>query len=218
MPRLWSRSTRGLGVVALCVVLAACATGPRPTLGAPVDAPLGTSGQPTGDPAVDALLARLDAVGDRTFTATYRIVRRLGPLETTATVVQDPPRLSVTVGGVRFVHNGTELTCDLATGMCEPGILDQRISDYMIGSRFYADGPAAALRVAMSRRTGVPELTQEVVAGLTVDCVRVPLGQGSDTTCVTPDGPLARLDTAALDVQLVTWSTEADAAAFASPG
>jgi hypothetical protein len=70
----------------------------------------------------------------------------------------------------------------------------------------------------MSRRSGAPELSQEVVAGLTVDCVRVPLGQGSDTTCVTPDGPLARLVTAALDVELLSWSAEADANAFAPPG
>ncbi len=210
---------RGLGAVALCLGLAACATGPRPTLGAPVDAPLGTSGQPTGDPQVDALLARLDATGERTFTATYRIVRRLGPLETEATVVQAPPRLSVTVDGVRFLRTaGGDLTCDLAAGTCEPGILDQRISDFMIGSRFFADGPAAALRVAMSRRSGAPEFSQEQVAGLTVDCVRVPVGPGSDTTCVTPDGPIARLDTAALKVELLTWSSDVQPDAFTAPG
>ena len=88
-----------------------------------------------------------------TFTATYHIERKLGPNNTNGTVVKD----------------GTELSVTVATSGSSPGARSdvlalardvrgrhprRRISNYSIGSAFWASAPARALRVAMSRRSG----------------------------------------------------------------
>ena len=208
-----------VAVVAVGAVLAGCGVGERPTLddAAPVPG-TGTTRAPlpTGVVEVDALLARLDGTASVAFTATYRITRKLGNVGADASVVQAPPRTAVTVGDVRFVvGDGADRTCDVPTATCEPGRLDQRVSDLMIGSRFYAEGPAAALRVAMGRRTGDAVVSTREVAGLSVDCVTVPVGAGGDVTCVTPAGPIAVLDTAALLVELQSWSDTPDETQFA---
>ena len=69
---------RALALAGAAVVLAACATGARPTLGptVPVGGPSGTS---TGNAAVDAVLQRLESANRPAFTATYEITRKLGP-------------------------------------------------------------------------------------------------------------------------------------------
>ena len=216
--RAAARIAVAVAVAATPAVLAGCATGERPTLD---DAPASTTSAtsaplPTGVAEVDALLARLDATATAPFTATYRITRKLGNVGADAAVVQAPPRTAVTVGDVRFLTgDGEDRTCDVPTATCEAGRLDQRVSDLMIGSRFYAEGPAAALRVAMGRRTADAVLSAREVAGLTVDCVTVPVGAGADVTCVTPAGAIAVLDTAALLIELQSWSDAPDEAQFA---
>ena len=62
------------------IALAGCVTGPRPSFDA--DEP---AQQATGDPAIDAVLERLDRVGLEQFTADYTILTRLGGKESTAT-------------------------------------------------------------------------------------------------------------------------------------
>jgi hypothetical protein len=211
-----------VAVAAFAVVAAGCALGERPTLGEPADAAPGlpaaenpAATASTGVAEVDALLARLDATPAVTFAADYRVTRKLGPVTADARVEQLPPQLAVTVGDVRFiVGDGNDRTCAVSASTCEPGRLEQRISDLMIGSRFYAEGPAAALRVAMARRVADPEFTTREIAGLVADCVSVPVGDGADLTCVTPDGPLALLDTAAVTIEITSWSTAPDPAAF----
>ena len=71
-----ARTSRTVVVAVLgALALAACATGPRPSFDA--DEPMQ---QATGDPAIDAVLERLDRVGIEQFTADYTILTRLGGL------------------------------------------------------------------------------------------------------------------------------------------
>ena len=46
----------------------------------------------------------------------------------------------------------------------------------------------------------------------------MPVGGGEETYCVTGDGLLALLDTAAMHIELTSFAPEADSAAFARPG
>jgi hypothetical protein len=145
------------------------------------------------------------------------VTRKLGPNETTATVVQDGDKRSVTVGDVRFLHDGDDQTCVLSAKTCEPGTLDARISDYSIGSAFWASAPARALRVSVSRRAGPIVPSSQTIAGQPAECVDVPVGLGVEHYCALAQGPIARWDTAAISVELTAFSPTADQSAFSPP-
>jgi hypothetical protein len=209
-------------VLAVVTVLtaAACATGPRPTLQRP-DTPAqlgGATGTPSGDAGADSVLKLLEAADGSTFTATYQITRKLGPATTDATVVQRDGTRSITVGDVRFLHTDHDVTCSLTHDACEPGTLDARISDYSVGSAFWAGGPARALRVALTRRSGPPVASTQDVAGQSAQCIDVPVGAGVEHYCATSIGPVARWDTAAVQVELTGLSPTPDITAFTEPG
>jgi hypothetical protein len=201
-------------LIALVVTTAGCALGPRPHLTEEAAALGGAPGTPSGDAAADRVLGLLEAVSDAPFTATYQVTRKLGPNVTTATVVQDGDRRSITVGDVRFLHTEQDATCILSTKACEPGVQDARISDYSIGSAFWADGPARALRVSMTRRAGAPVASTQTIAGQEAQCVDVPVGAGVEHYCATPAGPIARWDTAAVNVELTGFDGTPDPNAF----
>ena len=152
MPRV--RPVTSVALAALVVFFGAAACVPsdsRPTLGtAPVDT---LSHEPTGNVDVDRVLARLDGVDGKTFTASYAIRRKLGDLERSASVVQLPPRTLVRIGDVSLFSDPPQQTCDAATGTCEDGLLEQRISDIGVSSRFY--GPATAQQLPRRSGTGV---------------------------------------------------------------
>ena len=105
-----SRRLAAVAAAMLSVTLTACFTGERPRLveGAAT----------TGDPASDAVLARLEGIGDAVFTADYDLLTRFGDLHTAASVVQaEPGRRSITIGKVRFLLDGAEAaTCDVGHG------------------------------------------------------------------------------------------------------
>jgi hypothetical protein len=204
-------------LIAVAAVAVACATGPRPHFAEDAAALGGEPGTPSGDAGADRVLGLLEAVGDGPFTATYHITRKLGPNETNAMVVQDGDKRSITVGDVRFLHTDQDVTCVISRKACEPGTLDARISDYSVGSAFWASGPARALRVALTRRSGPSVPSTQTVAGQEAQCVDVPVGAGVEHYCATPGGPVARWDTAAVAVELTGFADSAELDAFAVP-
>ena len=143
-------------------MLTACGTGQRPSFDA--DQP---SVAPTGDPAIDEVLDRLDRVDLQQFTASYTILTRLGGLESTATVVQaDNSRRSVTVNNVRYLDGtGTSATCNLTTDECEAVINDARTSDIQVTHDFYGTSVARRLRVDAGRRLDNARGYQSTIAG-----------------------------------------------------
>jgi hypothetical protein len=208
---------------ALAVVVAGCATGSRPHFVQPPSSSAllgGNAGTPSGDAGADTVLRLLESTAAGDFTATYHITRKLGPNETDATVVQEGADRSITVGDVRFLHTNDDQTCSVSAQTCAPGTLDARISDYSIGSAFWAAGPARALRVALTRRSGPPVASTQTVGGAAAQCVDVPVGAGVEHYCATQEGPVARWDTAAVTVELTGLKANADAGAFApaAPG
>lgn len=176
------------------------------------------AGSTLGDPPTDAVLERLEQVAGQTFTASYRLLRKFGNKSTTATVVQDGEEVSVTVGDVRFLLGSRTVTCSMASGQCEDGTIDARISDYSIPSTFFAESPARALRVAYARKTGDTVAADQTIAGVPSICVEIPVGNGSERYCATPVGAIAQWDTAAIHVELTDLKETADPTAFEVPG
>jgi hypothetical protein len=194
-------------------LLGACATGPRPSFDA--DEPvLG----PTGDPAVDAVLERLDAVGREAFTADYEILTRLGGRESTATVVHaGDGRRSITVNDIRFIDGtGANATCQLATGTCEALINDARVSDVQLTHDFYGPSMARRLRVDAGRSIGDVQGYEITQADQQALCVDVPVTGGTKVYCALESGVLARYDGADLFIELTRADPIPDESAFAT--
>ncbi len=131
----------------------------------------------SGDPAVDAVLERLDLTRTGVFTADYTVLTRFGNKTTPATVVQaGPARRSVTVGHVRFiVDNADTATCDLDTGACSMTIDAARISDTQLAPDFFATSAAIRLRRSAAARVGPTVASTETIAGQHGTCVAVPV-------------------------------------------
>ena len=90
-PSRGARRATLVGVLlALAPTLTGCFTGARPTL---AEGPA-----MSGDPAVDAVLSRLDQTRTRVFTAGYDILVRFGGADKQATVVQAGHAFSVEPG------------------------------------------------------------------------------------------------------------------------
>lgn len=201
-------------VVAVAALIAGCATGPRPSF----DTEQPTLG-PTGDPAVDAVLDRLEAVEGQPFTADYEILTRLGGLESTATVVQTADgRRSVTVNDVRFLDGaGTTATCALGSGTpCENVINDARVSDVQLTHDFYAPSMARRLRVDAGRSIGDTTGYEITQAGQPALCVDVPVTGGTKVYCALESGVLARYDGADLFIELTRVDPAPDETKFAT--
>jgi hypothetical protein len=210
------RAAGALAVVVVALVVGGgCGVGERPTL-VEAGAVGGEPGTPTGTPAADEVLALLEGDLPDAVTADYSITTKLGGTSRPARVVRSGDRLSVTIGDVRFLRDAGEQTCDLATGSCEDGLQEARVSDTAVTSQFYGAAPARVLRVSLARATGEPVGSSETVAEHPATCVTVPSGQGDERTCATPEGLLALWDTAAVTIQLQDLKTSADEADFAT--
>jgi hypothetical protein len=206
-------------LVALGLGAAGCATGSRPSFGEGAATTVlgGDVGTPVGDAAVDTVLGRLEQPAGPDFTAHYQLVRRLGDVHADATVVRHGEDMSVTIGDTRFLLGDQPQTCTVSTGACVDGTLDQRVSDTGISSTFWSPGPARALRVAYARRTGGAQPASQQVGGQTVQCVDIPLGEGTERYCATALGPVAVWSTADKQVELVSMTDTADVGLLGEP-
>ena len=200
-----------LATLVVAATLSSCFTGQRPSFEdeQPLD-------EPTGSAPIDAVLNRLDVADTATFSADYRILTKLGGLESSATVVHAPDgRRSITVNDVRFLINtGTDSTCDLVDDTCEAVINDARISNTQLGHDFYAGSFARRLRVDAGRRVGDPTGYQITQAGQQALCVDVPVTGGVKSYCAVEAGPLARYDGADQFIEMTAMGDTVDEAAF----
>jgi hypothetical protein len=205
---------RTLGIATIAALaFAACATGQRPSFDA--DEP---AQQATGDPAVDAVLERLDRVGLEQFTADYTILTRLGGKESTATAVQaDNSRRSITINDVRFIDgSGTAATCNLTTAECEAVINDARVSDVQITHDFYGSSFARRLRVDAGRSLTPARGYTETIGGQPATCADVSVSGGTKVYCALDTGPLARYDGNDVLIELVAFTPTPDESKFAT--
>ena len=192
------------------VALSGCMTGPRPTL---IDRPR------IDDPAIAAVLERLDRADGARFTASYLIVTKYGGATTMARVTQDGDRRSTTVGTVRFIVDAVgSRTCDTVTGTCEDGINDAATSDVQVTHQFWYRAMANRLRTDAERNITPASPSTYEVAGRTATCVAVPVVGGQKSYCAFDTGVLAGYDGADLTIDVTEYSDEADPSLFAASG
>ncbi len=207
-----ARAARGaVASLTLALVVTGCMTGERPSF---------DDSQParaaTGDPAIDAVLQRLDRAPVEHFTADYSLLTRLGGLESTARVVQsDNSRRSITINDIRFLDGtGTVATCNLTTDECEATLNDARVSDLQLTRDFYAASAAQRLRVDAGRKIGEARAHEMDIAGQLATCADVPVSGGTKTYCAIEAGALARYDGNDLLIELIGYDPQPDESAF----
>jgi len=206
---------RSVGRVALVVVaavlLAGCFTGQRPSF---ADHKFG-AGTTTGDPAIDAVLTKLDtaATTPPTFTTTYDITVRFGNLQKTATVTVDGRSRSITMGDVQYVQTpGLIETC--RSSVCTTGLDAAAISDSQMTVDFYAADAATRLRVDAAAKIGPTASRTEQIAGQPASCVDVVQSSGTASYCALDDGILAKLTDGDVFVTMTSYSPTADPTAL----
>ncbi len=198
LKQVFRRPRIAVALLAITLTLSACFTGQRPSF-APVD-------PASNDPAIAAVLQRLQAVTVEPFTASYSILTKFGNITTEAAVTQvGPSQNSVTIAGVRYLFDTSgPQTCDVATASCQPGTDDARISNLSTTHAFYADAAAARLRQDAAVKVGAATASTQIIGGQTATCVLLPFTEGNKLYCVLDNGLLALQDTPDLRISLVS--------------
>lgn len=196
------------------VVLTGCFTGKRPS---PANDPF-QPGTSSGNAAIDQVLAQLDQVDSGPYTADYTVLTKYGNTSRPATVAVDGSRRSVTIGEVRFLTTADSAqTCLLDSAQpCSSTIDPARVSDTQITPTFFAADAAKRLRRDATSMVAPPLSHVENIAGQVATCVDVPLPGGTSVFCALQGGPLARLDDAAVSIDLRSFTATVDEAVFAA--
>jgi hypothetical protein len=202
--------------VVLTLVLTGCFTGERPSF---QDADAFPPGSTTGDPAIDAVLAKFDAVTTGPATAKYSVLTKYGNLTSKASVALSPGKRNIIVENTRYIQNDTgSATCTVDnTVPCSTGWDPTRISDTGLTVDFYATDTAKRLRRDAQAKVGPSTAHDESVADQPVTCVDVPLTGGTARYCALANGMVAILDDGDVRVALTGFSAKAADAQFTIP-
>jgi hypothetical protein len=193
------------------LVLTACGLGERPYF---ENSPTAV-GTETGDPAIDAVLELLDAVGGAEFTGSYQSTLLFGGVVSAAQTTQVGPRRSVTIGKVRYLYDGgSSRTCVLDTGVCDDGIQAAAVSNTGLTPEFAFGDMAKRLRRDAVAKVGPSVASVEEIAGASATCVDVSVSGGTKQYCVLGDGAIARFLGADLELELISYSTSVDETLF----
>lgn len=210
-------SRRGLVALALfAVLLTGCYTGERPYFNAEGAFPPGTT---TGDPSIDAVLNKIDAVTEGPATAAYSILTKYGNVTRPGLVVLDPGSRSITVGNVRFIQTPERAATCTEDGSqpCIDALDLQRISDTGVTFDFYGADTAKRIRRDAEAKIGPAVLHTDTIAGQSATCVDVPLPGGTAVYCALDNGVVAKLDDGDVLVTLTLYGGVVDPNAFVIP-
>lgn len=203
--------SRRLPVLALsAVLLAGCFTGQRPHF---------EEVTTTGDPAIDAVLDRLDAITSGPVAAAYEVLVKFGSSSTTAVVSLDAGNRNVIVGNVRYLDTAAVVaTCTVDLSQpCVDGLDPARISDTLLTIDFYAADTAKRLRRDAQAALAPAVARTATIAGRNATCADVPLAGGTAVYCVLDNGLLALLDDGDVRVTLTLTVDEIDPTQFVPP-
>ena len=198
-----------VGVVALG--MSGCFTGERPTL----------AHEPsTGSAAVDAVVDRVNDLGDAVYTATYDVVTTFDGKSTTVRASQSgTSRRSLTIGDIRYLVDGSSTrTCTVSTGECVDVIDASRVSDVQMTPDFFGTSLSARLRRDAEVAVSEPTASTEQIQGQAATCAAIPVDGATNTYCVLDNGVLARLAAGDLVVTMTAYEPGADASLFTEGG
>ena len=204
---------RSAALAVLVLGATGCMEGQRPSF---EDSPT-VEGTMTGDPAIDAVLTRLDAVSDSVFTAEFTATLLFGGAVSSSTVTRDATqtRQSVTIGNVRYISEASgRRTCALDTLICEPEIQAAAVSNTGLTPDFAFGDMAKRLRRDAVARIGTATPSNIELAGRTSTCVDVPVSGGTKQYCVFDNGVIARFVGADLSLDVLTTTDVVDEALF----
>ena len=198
-------------LAASTLLLSGCFTGKRPSFRTEKF----EQGTPTGDPAIDAVLARLDAATSSppTFSATYDIFTKFGMAHHPTTVTVSGSRRVVHVDDVRYTQGPSQdQTCRASA--CSTGIDPAAISNTQVTIDFYAADAAKRLRLDATAKIGPTVASTKTIAGQPASCVDVKQADNTATYCVLANGVLAELDDADVSVTMQSYSANVDETAL----
>ena len=203
-------------VAAATLALAGCSDGADDDLTTPPSTPTSTTAAPDDSglhPDVRDFLDQAAGATRTPFTATYRVLQKLGSKETTVTVTQAPPSALIEIGDDLVVVTGPDAaTCSRSEELCIDGVREDRVSGagLLSGSAFYGDSPAATLRTVAGRAdAGEPVSSEREVAGVQLRCISVPVDSiVAHEYCITPEGVFGYVDNPAVRLELTTYSAE----------
>ncbi|MFZ4717885.1 MAG: hypothetical protein ACOYMR_00580 [Ilumatobacteraceae bacterium] len=198
------------------LLLAACGTGERPYFS---EEPAFPAGEMTGDPAIDAVLGKLDNATSGPATASYEVLTKYGNTTHPAVVVLDPGKRSVTIGNVHYIQTeALAVTCtEDGSQPCVDGFDPQRISDTGITYDFYASDTAKRLRRDADAKIGPATASTATVAEQQTTCVELPLTGGTAVYCVLANGLVAKLDDGDVLITMVLFGDTVDPNNFVPP-
>lgn len=198
------------------MVLAGCFTGERPHFG---DGQELAPGTPTGDTAIDAVLAMFDAVTTGPVAAGYDALTKYGNVSRPASVQLNGSDRSVTIGNVHYIHtDAVDVTCTVDRSQpCVTGWDASRISDTLLTTDFYAAEPARRLRRDAVAALGPATPSVETIANQQATCATLQLPGGTAKYCALANGVLALLDDGDVRVALMLMVTTVDPAQFVPP-
>jgi hypothetical protein len=201
-----------VAVVAAVAALSSCALGERPYFEATPTA----AGSMSGDPAIDAVLGRLDQVSSAVFTAGYRTVLVFdGTMSEVVTTQVDPTTRSTTVNDVRYITEPAgNRTCAVSTAQCSPTIDAARTSNTGVTPDFVFGDVAKRLRRDAISRIGPTSASTADIAGQRATCVDVPVAGGVKVYCALDDGVLARLVSGDVTAELTAYQPSSDPTLF----
>jgi hypothetical protein len=197
-------------VVAFCAVvvgMSGCFTGERPTL----------AHEPsTGSAAIDAVIDRVNDLGDAVYTADYDVVTTFDGATTPVRAAQSgASRRSLTIGDVRYLVDGSSTrTCTVSTGECVDALDASRVSDVQMSPDFFGTSLSARLRRDAETAVGEATVSTEQVHGQAATCAAIPVEGTTNTYCVLDNGVLARLTAGDLVITMTAYEPGADASLF----
>jgi hypothetical protein len=202
-----------ISVIVFCAVvvgMSGCFTGERPTL----------AHEPsTGSAAVDAVVERVNALGNAAYTADYDVVTTFDGTTTPVRASQSgTSRRSLTIGDVRYLVDGSSTqTCTVSTGDCVDTIDASRVSDVQMTPDFFGTSLSARLRRDAETAVGESTASTEEIQGQSATCAAIPVDGTTNTYCVLDNGVLARLAAGDLVITMTAYEPGADASLF-TPG
>jgi hypothetical protein len=210
-------SRRAALVLLVCgLALSGCLTGKRPHFS---DVTVPQSGTPVGDPAIDAVLGKLETATAGPATAVYEVLTKYGNTTNPASVALTPGKRNITIANARFLQTESmAITCAVdAPTACVEGFDVQRISNVGITPDFYAADTAKRLRRDAQAKVGPAVARTDNVATAAVTCVDIPVPNGTAVYCVLDNGLLAVLDDGDVRIELTVFGATVDPNAFVPP-
>jgi hypothetical protein len=195
-----------LAALLAAALLAACSGGDRPSTAE--GGPTTTAAPDRLPPELEAFLDRAARSADTSVEASWDVLRKLEGVASTASVVAVPGGAArLTVGDLVVVLGERPVTCRPSVRACVDGVREDQLAAFGIFSTFWSTGPLEALRSAALRDdAGTPVTSTHRAAGITLECVAVPVGSALPaTSCVTPEGVFGFVDNPSVRYELTSY-------------